>query len=66
MDENDLTPEQIEYSLLKCMIGSISTLDIWRNRLLWQISDSKADEILYKKSIDDHCAMKMHQTDEIH
>ena len=66
MSKNDLTSEEVHESLLKCMIGTISTIDLYRLAAHHEETEDLMDLLLYEENVEAHCAMKIYQSDEIH
>ena len=62
MNEKDL--DQVYHSLLKCVIGTISTIDVLTMRELYDKSDM-VDAYSYHKALEDHCGMSMYDTGDI-
>lgn len=66
MTENGLTIEQAHESLLRCIIGTISTIDLQRLAVHHAETEDLMDLLLYEENVEAHCAMKIYQNDEIH
>lgn len=64
MEDEDL--ETVRYNLVSLMIGLISSIDLINQRDILQLSGDEMISELYKKSVDDHCAMLIYENDTEH
>lgn len=63
MNKNDL--DKVYSSLLKCFVGTISTLDVLNLRQLYDETEL-VEFYMYNKALEDHCGMSMYDTGDIH
>lgn len=66
MTQNSLIIEQAHESLLKCIIGTISTIDLHRLAAHHAETEDLMDLLLYEENVEAHCAMRMYQSGEVH
>ena len=64
MENEDL--ETVRYNLVSLMIGLISSIDLINQRDILQLSGDEMISELYKKSVDDHCAMLIYENNAEH
>lgn len=58
--------ETIRYNLVSLMIGLISSIDLINQRDIISLSADPLVSELYKKSVDDHCAMLIYENNVEH
>ena len=59
MDNEDY--ETVHYNLVSLMVGLISSIDLINQRDILQLTGDEMMSELYKKSIEDHCAMLIYE-----
>lgn len=64
MENEDI--ETVRYNLVSLMIGLISSIDLINQRDILQLSGDEMISELYKKSVDDHCAMLIYENNAEH
>ena len=64
MDNEDY--ETVHYNLVSLMVGLISSIDLINQRDILQLTGDEMMSELYKKSIEDHCAMLIYENNLKH
>lgn len=52
--------DKIERSLLACIVGTVSTIDLLNLKIAYDITEWENDRDLYQKALEDHCAMTIY------
>lgn len=53
--------DKIQQSLLACIVGTVSTIDLLNLKMAYDITEWENDRKLYEKALEDHCAMTMYK-----